>query len=127
MMSSSPLAQQRAAPSRDEADRFIVEWLDDRLARTDANDFLFQIEASRDYDPSPELERIEAPLLAINSADDEVNPPELGIMERLMPRVRRGRYLLLPITEATRGHGTHTLPVVWGEELRAFLAELPRT
>jgi len=122
MMSSSPLAQQRAAPTRDEADRFVVEWLDHRLARTDANDFLYQVASSRDYDPSPDLERIEAPLLAINSADDEVNPPELGILERLMPRVKRGRYVLLPITEATRGHGTHTLPAVWGDHLKAFLA-----
>jgi homoserine O-acetyltransferase len=126
MMSSSPLTQQRAAPTRDEADRFIVDWLEDRLGRIDANDFLYQIESSRDYDPSPELEKIVARLLAINSADDLVNPPELGIMERLMPRVKRGRYVLLPITEATRGHGTHTWPSVWAEHFSVLLAELPR-
>jgi len=124
MMTSSPLAQQAAAPTRDEADRFIREWMADHLARTDANDFLYQLDASRDYDPAPALERIEAPLLAIDSADDLVNPPELGLMERLMPRVRGGRYVLLPTTEATRGHGTYSLPAIWEPHLRAFLRDL---
>jgi homoserine O-acetyltransferase len=125
MMTSSPLAQHRDAPTRDEADRHIAAWLRDRLARTDANDLLYQMDASRDYDPAPLLEQVEAPALAINSADDLVNPPELGLVERLMPRVRRGRYVLVPTSEATRGHGTHSLPALWREHLAAFLEHLP--
>ena len=88
---------------------------------TDANDMLYQFNASRDYDPSPNLEKITAPLLAINSADDVVNPPELGIMEKLMPRVKHGRYVLIPTSEQTRGHGTHSLPAIWGKHLAEFM------
>jgi len=79
-----------------------------RLATTDANDMLYAFEASREYDPSPRLELIKAAVLAINSADDFVNPPELGLMEKLMPRVARGEYVLIPTSERTRGHGTHS-------------------
>jgi homoserine O-acetyltransferase len=71
------------------------------------------------------LARITAPLLAINSADDQVNPPELGIMERLVPRVAHGRFVLLPITPQTRGHGTHTIAAVWKAPFTEFLAALP--
>ena len=95
-----------------------------RLARADANDFLYAFDASRDYDPSPHLERVRAPVLAINSADDFVNPPELGLMERLIPRVPRARYVLIPIGPDTRGHGTHSFPALWQEHLRKFLNEL---
>ncbi|MDF1505918.1 alpha/beta fold hydrolase [Roseisolibacter sp. H3M3-2] len=125
MMTSSPIAQQGAAPTRDSADAYIGRWMRERVANTDANDFLYQFEASRDYDPSAELGRIRAPVLAINSADDLVNPPELGLMERLMPRVATGRYVLIPTGERTRGHGTHSLPALWKHELAAFLAQLP--
>jgi homoserine O-acetyltransferase len=124
-MTSSPLQWQKQAPTRDEADRFYAEQIRTRLAATDANDMLYQFESSSDYDPSPHLEKITAPVLAINSADDQVNPPELGLMERLMPRVKRARYVLLPITDDTRGHGTHSLPAIWGARLEAFLRELP--
>jgi homoserine O-acetyltransferase len=96
-----------------------------RLAGADANDFLYAFEASRDYDPSGALEKIEARVLAINSADDQVNPPELGLMEKLMPRVRGGRFVLLPIGPETRGHGTHSYPAVWQGYLKEFLATLP--
>jgi homoserine O-acetyltransferase/O-succinyltransferase len=125
-MTSSPLQWQKQAPTRDAADAFYAEQIRNRLAATDANDMLYQFESSGDYDPSPHLEKITAPLLAINSADDQVNPPELGLMEQLMPRVKHGRYVLLPITDQTRGHGTHSLPAVWGEHLRAFLSSLHR-
>ncbi len=125
MMTSAPLVQQRQAPTRAAADSAITAYLDARVKVTDANDMLYQFDASRDYDPSPFLERITAPVLAINSADDQVNPPELGVVERLMPRVKRGRFILLPITERTRGHGTHTMPVIWGDSLRKFMATLP--
>src|SRR2546425_818612 len=94
MMSSSPLQLQRIAPTRDSADAYITRWLRERLAGADANDMAYQVEASRDYDPSPDLERVTVPVLAINSADDLINPPELGIMERLMPRVKQGRFMI---------------------------------
>ena len=126
MMTSSPLQQHRAAPTREAADRWITEWMRTRFASTDTNDFLYAFEASHDYDPSPHLERITAPVLAINSADDLVNPPELGLMERLIPRVRHGRYILIPTSEQTRGHGTHTIAAVWKEHLEAFLNALPQ-
>lgn len=123
-MTSSPLQWQKQAPTRDAADHFYDEQIKARLASTDANDMLYQFESSADYDPSPHLTQITAPLLAINSADDQVNPPELGLMERLMPRVKRGRYVLLPITDKTRGHGTHSLPAIWSKHLQEFLASL---
>jgi homoserine O-acetyltransferase len=97
-----------------------------RLASTDANDFLLQFEASHDYDPSPDLDRIRAPVLAINSADDLVNPPELGLMEKLMPRVAQGRYVLIPTSDRTRGHGTHSVPAIWKSYLAELLVEIGR-
>jgi homoserine O-acetyltransferase/O-succinyltransferase len=125
MMTSSPRQWQKQAPTRDAADAWYAEQIRTRLAATDANDMLYQFDASRDYDPSPGLEKITAPLLAINSADDVVNPPELGLMEKLMPRVKHGRYVLIPTSDQTRGHGTHSLPAVWGNDLREFLSGLP--
>jgi homoserine O-acetyltransferase len=124
MMTSSPLQWHKTAPSRDAADKWYEDQITSRLASTDANDMLYQYNTSRDYDPSPNLEKITAPLLAINSADDVVNPPELGIMERMMPRVKRGRYILIPTSDQTRGHGTHSLPAVWGKYLEEFLKSL---
>jgi homoserine O-acetyltransferase/O-succinyltransferase len=124
MMTSSPLQWHKLAPTRDAADKWYEEQIAARVAATDANDMLYQYNASRDYDPSPTLEKITAPLLAINSADDVVNPPELGIMERLMPRVKRGKYVLIPTSDQTRGHGTHSLPAVWAKYLADFLGEL---
>ena len=123
-MVSSPLQWQKSAPTRDEADRFLQEQMKTRSEGADANDFLYAFDASRDYDPSKALEKIAAPLLAINSADDQINPPELGLMEKLMPRVRRGRYVLIPTSGETRGHGTHSFPVVWQRYLREFLERL---
>ena len=123
IMGSSPLQWQKQAPTREAADRFFDEWVRTRLAHSDANDLLYQYDASRDYDPSPGLESIKAPLLAINSADDEVNPPELGIMEREIKRVRRGRYVLIPISNQTQGHGTHSLPETWKQHLAELLEE----
>jgi homoserine O-acetyltransferase len=120
-MLSSPVELHRLAPTREEADRYIDDWVADRRRRTDANDFLYQFESSFDYDPSPDLEKIRAPLFAINSADDEVNPPELGILEREIKRVPKGRYILLKNFSQTRGHGTHSMPEVWGDYLRELL------
>jgi homoserine O-acetyltransferase len=92
-----------------------------RLAATDANDFLYAFDASRDYDPSPDLGKVEAAVTAINSADDEVNPPELGILEREIKRVKRGKAVLLPIGPQTRGHGTHTNAAAWKDHLAVLL------
>jgi homoserine O-acetyltransferase len=125
MMTSSPLQWHKAAPTRDQADAFLAQQLERRLAATDANDMLYAFDASREYDPSRDLKTIAVPVLAINSADDLVNPPELGLMEKLMPRVGKGRYVLLPTTEETRGHGTHSLPAIWGRYLEDFLGTLP--
>ncbi|HEY7292402.1 MAG TPA: alpha/beta fold hydrolase [Vicinamibacterales bacterium] len=125
MMTSSPLQWHKNGPTRDAADKWYEDQIKSRLAATDANDMLYQFDASRDYDPSPNLEKITAAVLAINSADDVVNPPELGLMEKLMPRVARGRYVLIPTSDQTRGHGTHSLPAIWGRYLGEFLKGLP--
>ena len=87
----------------------------------DANDFIYQLDASREYNPSPGLFKIKAPLFAINSADDQVNPPELKIMDTEIKKVKQGRYILLPITDKTSGHGTHSIPEIWGNYLEELL------
>jgi homoserine O-acetyltransferase len=120
IMGSSPLQMQKASPTRAEADKFLEDWAQARWAATDANDLLYQVDASRNYDPSAALDRIQPPVLAINSADDLINPPELGIAEREIQKVKRGRFVLLPVTDQTRGHGTHTYAAVW----KRYLAEL---
>ncbi|MEO8621717.1 MAG: alpha/beta fold hydrolase [bacterium] len=125
IMSSAPLVQHHDAPTRDSADAVITRFLNARMRNTDANDFLYAFDASRDYNPEPMLSRIKVPLLAINSADDQVNPPELGIIERLITRVPTGRFIMIPISPATRGHGTHTVAAVWKEPFAQFLASLP--
>ncbi|HEX8090351.1 MAG TPA: alpha/beta fold hydrolase [Blastocatellia bacterium] len=122
-MTSSPLQWQKQSPTREAADRFFDEMVSRQLARADANDMLYAFDASRNYDPAPKLENIKAPLVAINSADDQVNPPELGILEREIKRVRRGRYILIPISDRTRGHGTHSLPELWQQHLAQLLEE----
>jgi homoserine O-acetyltransferase len=124
LMAGSTVQAQKDAPTRDAADKLLLDQMRSRSAGVDANDMLYYFDASREYDPSPQLERITAPLLAINSADDLINPPELGLMEKLMPRVARGRYVLLPITSETRGHGTHSWPALWQQHLKTFLATL---
>jgi homoserine O-acetyltransferase len=124
MMTSSPLQWHKNAPTHTAADQWYEQQIASRAASTDANDMLYQFNASREYDPSGSLEKITARVLAINSADDVVNPPELGLMEKLMPRVHHGRYVLIPTSDQTRGHGTHSLPAVWGRYLEEFLGEL---
>jgi homoserine O-acetyltransferase len=111
----------KAAPTREKADQFLSQ----RLAQTnttDANDLLYQYEASRDYNPAPKLENIKARLLAINSADDERNPPELGIMEREIKRLKYGQYFLIPTSDESRGHGTTGRANLWKNQLRELLA-----
>ena len=125
VMTSAPLVQHRQAPTRNAADSSMVAYLDRQSRSLDANDVIYAFEASRDYDPSPLLEKVTVPVLAINSADDFVNPPELGLMEKLMPRVRSGRYVLIPTSDQTRGHGTHSQPAVWHDHLAEFMKRLP--
>ncbi len=124
LMTSAPLVQQHAAPTRDSADAQITRFLDARMRTMDANDFLYAFDASRNYDPSPRLREIRVPVLAINSADDFVNPPELGLMERLMPLVARGEYVLVPTGPDTRGHGSHTVAMLYRDRLARFMAAL---
>ena len=125
LMTSVPLQWQKEFPTRAAADSALTARTARSLATQDANDMIYQFEASRDYNPAPRLARIRAPLFAVNSADDQVNPPELGLMEREIGKVARGRYILIPISDQTRGHGTHSLPAVWGEYLKELL-ELTR-
>jgi homoserine O-acetyltransferase/O-succinyltransferase len=122
-MTSSPLQWYKQAPSRDSADKFFDDMVRRQLARADANDMLYAFDASRDYDPAPNLEKIKATLIAINSADDQVNPPELGILEKEIKRVKHGQYVLIPISDKTRGHGTHSLPELWKEHLNRLLQD----
>lgn len=125
MMTSSPLQWHKSGPTHDAADTWYAEQIKNRVAANDANDMLYQFNASREYNPAPNLEKITAAVLAINSADDVVNPPELGLMEKLMPRVKRGKYILIPTSDQTRGHGTHSIPAIWGKYVAEFLSELP--
>jgi homoserine O-acetyltransferase len=121
MMTSAPHQWQRQYPTREAADKFVTDAIAKRVPNTDANDFLYQFDASRNYNPQPHLEKIKAPLTAINSADDAVNPPELGILEREIKRVAKGKAIVLPISEQTRGHGTHSLPALWKAHLWELL------
>jgi homoserine O-acetyltransferase len=123
LMSSSPLQRQKAAPTLKKADEVFEKGVSDLLARLDANDLLYAVESSFDYDPSPDLEKIRVPLLAINSADDLINPPELGILERQIGRVKNGRSIVIPISGETIGHGTHTKAAVWKQHLEALLKQ----
>ena len=122
-MTSVPLQWQKLAPTREAADQFFDRTVAQRTAANDANDMLYQFEASRDYNPEPDLEKIVCPLLAINSADDQVNPPELGILEAQIKRVKKGRAVIIPISDQTRGHSTHSFPAIWGGELARLLKE----
>jgi len=92
----------------------------------DANDLLYQVNASRNYDPSPSLEKIVAPVMWMNSADDFINPPELGIAERDAKRLKNGRFILIPASENTHGHGTHTWAVIWKDHLAELLQQTAR-
>ena len=113
-----------AAPTRDKADAMLNQRLDARFTG-DANDHLYQWDSSRDYNPSAELERIQATVLAINSADDERNPPEIGVLEREIKRVKNGRVFLIPASDKTAGHGTTGQAKFWKSELAAVLQGAP--
>jgi len=121
LMSGSPVTRQQAAPTLQAADKLFDRLTDELLASTDANDLLFQVESSFDYDPGPDLDKISAPLVAINTGDDLINPPELGILERQITHVAHGRAILIPADSRTVGHGTHTKAAVWKEHLVELL------
>jgi homoserine O-acetyltransferase len=118
---SAPIQMQISLPTREAADEFVQKYIQRQLEDLDANDFLYQVNASRDYDPSAGLEKIKAPLLQINSGDDFINPPELGIAEREIKRIKGGRFVLLQASDQTHGHGTHTWAVVWQQYLAQLL------
>jgi homoserine O-acetyltransferase len=123
IMVSSPLQWQRNAPTRAAAEKYLENRINGYLKTLDANDMIYQYEASREYNPAPHLAEIKAPLYAVNSADDQVNPPELGILDQEIKRVKLGRYILIPISGQTAGHGTHSIPAIWGKYLSELLAE----
>lgn len=120
IMGSSPLQMQKQAPTRELAEQYVNRYLDRTVAATDANNMILQLDSSRNYDPSPHLDRITVPVMWINSADDYINPPELGIAEKMVARMPRARFVLIPISDATRGHGTHTVAAIW----QGYLVEL---
>src|SRR5213594_154076 len=122
-MSSNPVLRQNEAPTLAKTDEVLDKFMEQIVKADDANDVLYAVEASHDYDPGPNLEKIRAPLLAINSADDLINPPELGILEREIKRVPRGRAIVIPLSDKTRGHGSHTIAVLWRDDLVNLLKE----
>ncbi|MBV8146037.1 MAG: alpha/beta fold hydrolase [Gammaproteobacteria bacterium] len=121
LMSSNPVLRQQEAPTLAQADKILDSYIDGGLKSFDANDLMYALAASRDYDPGPALEKIVAPLLAVNSADDLINPPELGILEREIKRVPHGRAVVIPYSEATHGHGSHTYAALWKRYLEELL------
>jgi len=126
IMGSSPLQMQKTFPTRAAAERRVDDYLDHAAATTDADDFIYYVNASREYDPSSRLSSVTAPVLWINSADDFINPPELGIAERMVTHMPNAKFILVPTSDATRGHGTHTQAAVWKDDLIAFLARTER-
>jgi homoserine O-acetyltransferase/O-succinyltransferase len=118
---SAPLHLQQDLPTRDAADKYLDESMKRMNGGLDANDFLYAVSASRNYDPSSKLETIKAPVMFINSGDDFINPPELGIAEREIKKVKNGKFILLPASDQTFGHGTHTHAAVWQQYLKELL------
>ncbi len=117
----APLQLQKNFPTRDAADAAVQDFSKHFIAEHDANDLLYAVNASRNYDPSGQLEKITVPVMLVNSADDFINPPELGIAEREITRVKKGRFVLIPISDQTRGHGTHTWAALWQQHLKELL------
>ena len=125
-MGSNPVKRYQECPTLQAADNLLERQADNAMKTADANDVLYALEASRDYDPAPLLETIQAPLVAINFADDLINPPDLGILEREIKRVKNGKAVLVPESAQTAGHGTHSLPEVWKEHLEELLIRTER-
>jgi homoserine O-acetyltransferase len=123
---SAPLPMQKNLPTRDAADKYLDDYFKTRTDGLDANDLLYAVNASRNYDPSAQLEKIKAPVMWINSADDFINPPELKIAEREAARLKNGRFVLIPASEQTHGHGTHTWAALWKQYLQELLEKAAR-
>jgi len=121
IVGSAPLPMQKSFPTREAADQFLDDDFKSRLSSLDANDLLYQVNASRNYDPFPQLEKIVAQVMWLNSADDFINPPELGIAQREVARLKNGKFLLIPASEQTHGHGSHTWAVLWKQQLVELL------
>lgn len=120
---ANPVAQQAQYPTREATEKALDQAFNARIGAIDANDALYYIDASRNYDPSPALEKITVPVLWINSADDFINPPELGLAEQLVKRMPKARFVLIPASAETRGHGTHTAAKFWKADLAKLLAQ----
>ena len=123
---SAPLPMQKSLPTRDAADKFLADYFEQHAKTLDVNDFLYQVNASRNYDPSGSLEKITAKVMWMNSADDFINPPELGIAEREAKRLKNGKFQMIPLSENTHGHGSHTWAVLWKDKLAELLADSGR-
>ena len=123
LVSSNPILRQRRSPTLAQTDKEIDDYVASWLRTGDANDQLYALEASSDYDPGPGLEKIKAPLVAVNSADDLVNPPEIGVLEKEMTRVPKGRAIVIPLSDRTAGHGTHTIAAIWKQYLVELLKD----
>ncbi len=120
---SAPLAMQKNLPTREAADKYVDDSVKKMMAGFDANDLLYAFEASRDYDPSARLGTITAPVMFVNSADDFINPPELGIAEQEIKKVKKGQFVLIPASDQTHGHGTHTWAIFWQQYLKQLMDE----
>jgi homoserine O-acetyltransferase len=126
VMGSAPLQMQKNYPTRAQAEKYVDDYMTRTITHVDANNLIYYVNASRNYNPEPKLSTIVAPALWINSADDFINPPELAqqiISARVLPRMPKTKFIILPITDATRGHGTHTQAAIWKDELVTFMAE----
>jgi homoserine O-acetyltransferase/O-succinyltransferase len=123
VMGSSPLQMQKNEPTRAAAEKYVDDYLARTMAKTDANDMMYYINASRNYNPAAKVGTIQVPVLWINSADDYINPPELGIAEKMVGQMPRAKFVLIPISDATRGHGTHTQAAVWKDYLAEFMRQ----
>jgi homoserine O-acetyltransferase len=120
MAGSAPIPMQKTLPTRDDADKYLDDYFRTRFSGLDANDLLYQVNASRNYDPSQQLGKIKAPVMFVNSGDDFINPPELGIAQQEIKKVKNGQFVLIPASEQTHGHGTHT----WAEFWKLYMAKL---
>ena len=122
----APIVMQNDYPTNDKADAYAKSYVDNYLKTVDANDLMYQVASSRTYDPSKDLAKIKAPLVWVNSADDFINPPELGLAEGLAKQLRTGRFVLIPASARTRGHGTHTWAELWKDQLARLLQQTAR-
>jgi homoserine O-acetyltransferase/O-succinyltransferase len=123
---SAPLQLQKSYPTREQTDKYLENYRANFAKTYDANDYLYAISASRNYDPTAQLEKITAPVTWVNSADDFINPPELAMAQTEVKRLKKGRFILVPASDQTYGHGTHTHAEVWQGYLKELLEESSR-